>query len=261
MSALKLDTVRLASGRSQQVARIGSGPVLLWLHGLHGVPTYDPFVASLAKQFSVVAPIAPGFNDLAELDDIRDVHDLALNYDDLLQALGLDRIPVIGHSFGAMIAAELAAHCPSRASRLALLAPIGLWRDDQPVADLFGRPYTAIDKLIWAEGRPIGPMVARDASAGPVESLVTLARGMTVVAKFLWPIPDKGLRRRLYRINGPTLIMAGAADALAPATYVEDFRSGIRGAKATIIPGAGHMLPYEQPAAVCETLIPFLLSP
>ncbi|MFM9885851.1 MAG: alpha/beta fold hydrolase [Burkholderiales bacterium] len=257
---MNIETVRLASGRSQQVAKTGTGPVLVWLHGLHGVPSHDPFVAALATRFSVVAPIAPGFNDLAELDDIRDVHDLALHYDDLLSALGLNGVRVVGHSFGAMIAAEVAAHCPGRISRLALLSPIGLWRDDQPVADLFGRPYTTIDKLIWAGGQPIGTMVMRDTSAGPVESLVTLARGMTVVAKFLWPIPDKGLRRRLYRITSPTLVMTGAVDPLTPSSYAEDFRAGIRDARAFVIAGAGHMLPYEQPNAVCEQLIPFMQS-
>jgi pimeloyl-ACP methyl ester carboxylesterase len=255
---LKIETIRLANGRTQQVARVGAGPDLLWLHGLHGVPAHDPFVAALAKQFSVIAPIAPGFNELAELDDIRDVHDLAMNYDDLLSALGLERVCVLGHSFGAMIAAEVAAHFPSRVARLGLLSPIGLWRDEQPVADLFGRPYTAIDKLIWDEGKPMGGMVARDAAANPVDSLVTLARGMTVVAKFLWPLPDKGLRRRLYRISCPTLVMTGANDPLTPASYAEDFRSGIRDAKAVSVAAAGHMLPYEQATTVIERLAPFL---
>ena len=103
-------------------------------------------------------------------------------------------------------------------------------------------------------------MVMRDASASPVESLVTLARGMTVVAKFLWPLPDKGLRRRLYRITSPSLVMTGAIDPLVPSLYAEDFRAGIRDAKAFAVAGAGHMLPYEQPNAVCEQLIPFMQS-
>ena len=255
---LKIETIQLASGRSQQIVRVGVGPDLVWLHGLHGVPAHDPFVAELAKRFSVIAPIAPGFNDLTELDDIRDVHDLALHYDDILSALKLERMPVIGHSFGAMIAAELAAHVPARVARLALLSPIGVWRDDHPVVDLFGRPYTTIDKLIWAGGVPIGKMVARDTSAGPVESLVTLARGMTVVAKFLWPLPDKGLHRRLYRITSPTLVMSGDKDPLVPHFYADVFRAGIRGAKAIAIAGAGHMLPYEQIDAVCKDLLPFI---
>jgi len=255
---LKIETIQLADGRLQQIARIGSGPVIVWLHGLHGVPAHDPFVAELASRFSVVAPIAPGFNDLAELDDIRDVHDLALHYDDILSALKLEEVRVVAHSFGAMIAAELAAHVPARVARLALLSPIGVWRDDHPVADLFGRPYTTIDKLIWAGGAPIGRMVARDAGAGPVESLVTLARGMTVVAKFLWPLPDKGLRRRLYRITSPALVMSGDKDPLVPHSYAEVFRTGIRNVKAIEIADAGHMLPYEKADAVCKDLLPFL---
>src|SRR6266545_1785119 len=123
------EMLRLASGRQGQVYRAGTGPTIVWLHGPHGVRKTDPVIAELAKRHSVVAPVAPGFNDVDELDDIRDV----------LEALGLDRISLVGNSFGAMIAAELAAHVPKRVERLVLISPFGLWRDDHPVADRFAR--------------------------------------------------------------------------------------------------------------------------
>jgi pimeloyl-ACP methyl ester carboxylesterase len=210
----------------------------------------------------VIAPLAPGFDDLAELDDIRDVHDLALHYDDVLTALGLDAVRVAGHSFGAMIAAELAAHFPRRVTRLALLSPVGLWRDDRPVADLFAQPFTAIDKMLWAGGAPVGPL-ATSASAPnePIEALVTVARGMTAIAKFLWPIPDKGLRRRLYRLTAPTLVVYGEKDAFVPASYAEEFAAALRQVKVAIVPDAGHMAPYEQCDAVNRLLSEFFAAP
>jgi pimeloyl-ACP methyl ester carboxylesterase len=70
--------------------------------------------------------LAPGFEDPADLDAIRDVHELAFHYDDLLASIARRSI---GHSFGAMVAAELAAHVPSRVRQLVLIAPIGLWDD------------------------------------------------------------------------------------------------------------------------------------
>jgi len=126
---LQSEMLRLFGGRQVQVYRAGTGPTIVWLHGPHGVRKSDPVIAELARRYSVVAPLAPGFNDVDELDDIRDVHDLALHYDDVLEALQLDRVALVGHSFGAMIAAELAAHVPKRIERLVLLSPFGLWRD------------------------------------------------------------------------------------------------------------------------------------
>src|SRR5712691_13421429 len=104
------ETIDLSGGRKQLVYRAGDGPPLVWLHSLYGVEADAPLIEALAQSHTVLAPLAPGFADLAELDDLRDIHDLALHYDDILDALDLEQAVVVGHSFGAMIAAELAAH-------------------------------------------------------------------------------------------------------------------------------------------------------
>lgn len=252
------DTLRLPNGRSWQVFSAGSGPDLLWLHGLRGVEPADPTLAALQRRYRVVAPVAPGFNDLDELSTIDNIHDLALDYDDLIEALMLRDATVVGHSFGAMIAAEIAAHFPARARRLVLLAPFGLWNDAYPVADIFAVPYTQMDDILWHDKK------ARDAFARPAaaegdikaaaDQAINLARGLTAVTKFVWPIPDRGLRRRLSRIACPTLVLFGAEDAVVSPRYAEDFRSGIRTVETAAIPGAGHMLPYEQPKAVIDKI-------
>ena len=108
------EILELFGRRHVQVYRAGQGPKIVWLHGPHGVRKNDPVIAELAKRHSVIAPVAPGFNNVDELDEVRDVHDLALHYDDVFGALRLDGISLIGHSFGAMIAAEVAAHVPKR---------------------------------------------------------------------------------------------------------------------------------------------------
>jgi len=245
------ETVKLYGGRQVEVRRAGQGPVIVWLHGPHGLRKTDPFVAELARRHTVVAPVAPGFNDVDELDDIRDVHDLALHYDDIFEALGLDGISLVGHSFGAMIAAELAAHVPKRVARLVLLAPFGLWRDDHQVADLFARPTSAIDRILWKTGEP-PPWLTDPANFpnDPVEKAVAIVQGMTSVAKFIWPIPDKGLRRRLHRVSAKTLVVFGADDAFVPAIYADEFAAAIPGARKAVIADAAHMVPYEQPAEV-----------
>jgi len=253
------ETIRVPGGRNQKIYRGGKGPTLVWLHGVSVVTEQDPVILELAKNFSVIAPVAPGYGDLAEIKELRDVHDLALYYDDVLDTLNLKGAAVAGHSFGAMIAAELAAHVPDRVGRLVLVSPLGLWNDNYPVADLFARPYPDIDALLW-EGAGNKP-AARNAikeSEQTVEDLVALAQGLTTVAQYIWPLPDKGLRRRLYRIKAQTLVVFGENDAFVPARYADDFTSGIAKAKSRIVPKASHMLPYENPIELADMVKKFL---
>ena len=232
-----------AATRQQVVYRAGSaGPPLLWLHSLYGVEPDAPLIEALAAHYSVYAPLAPGFADLDELDDLRDIHDLALHYDDIMHALELPEAVVAGHSFGAMLAAELAAHVPSRVARLVLLSPLGLWNDRYPVADLFGIPAAEAPTLLYAD-RSRAP--GSGDSKPDVEKVIALTRGMTTVARFLWPIPDRGLARRLYRVRAPTLVVHGELDRFVPVQYAADLVSLLPNATLEVIPSAGHMLLVE----------------
>ena len=248
------ETVSLPSGRRWQVYSGGAGPNVLWLHGLRGVDPADPTLAALQTRYRVTAPIAPGFTDLDELSRIDNIHELALDYDDLIETLGLTDFSLIGHSVGAMIAAEIAAHFPKRAIRLVLLAPFGLWNDKYPVADIFAMPYTQIDDILWhdpAKREAFARKVATDADVKIVaEQTVKLARSLTAVTKFVWPIPDRGLRRRLPRIACPVLVLFGGEDRVVSPRYADDFKSGLRDGQTAVVAGAGHMLPYEQPDQV-----------
>jgi pimeloyl-ACP methyl ester carboxylesterase len=249
------ETIRHPDGRTSKVFRAGQGPVVVWLHGPHGIRGHDPVIAELAKRHSVVAPLAPGFADLGELDAIGNVHELALHYDDVFAALGLEAVTLVGHSFGAMAAAEVAAHFPRRVARLALISPIGLWLDQHPLPDMFAVPYMTIDTVLWKAGKALPAMAdPADEPNNPVERQVAIAQGLTTVAKFVWPLPDRGLRRRLPRITAQTLVIAGADDRFVPAPYVEEFAARIPRARAAIIPDAAHMVPYEQPAEVFRLL-------
>lgn len=253
--------LELASGRRQVVHRAGEGPPLLWLHSLYGFEPDDAVLAELARERTVIAPAAPGMTDLTELDDIDDVHDLALHYDDLLDAVGLERVDVVGHSFGAMIGAELAAHFPRRVARLALLSPLGLWDDDEPIEDVFAVPYTDVAGLLFADPSNAN-LRAQETESGErdIEAVVALAQAMTTVAKFLWPVPDKGLRKRLYRVSAPTLVVYGEKDAFVPPGYGERFAALLRDVRAELVSDAGHMIQREQPAAVAALLRGFLDS-
>jgi pimeloyl-ACP methyl ester carboxylesterase len=261
---LNAETIRLKNGRAWQVYGGGSGPALFWLHGINGIPAGDPVLAALERKHRIVAPVAPGFNDLAELDELGNIHELTLDYDDLLDHLGLEGIAIVGHSFGAMIAAEIAAHFPRRAKQLVLLAPVGLWNEAYPGRDVFAEPFTEVESFLWHDKAAREALQARRSNeAGPddlAERIVAVAQSLTAVTKFVWPIPDRGLRKRLPRVSAKTLALFGAEDNFISPRYAEDFARGLRGLQTAVIKGAGHMLPYERTDEVVGLIERFLAA-
>ena len=245
--------VRLRAGPQHEVLTGGTGPTLVWLHGVQRTEADDPVLAALAERFTVVAPQMPGRADLAELDDLRDIHDLALHYDSLFQALGLGSVTLVGHSFGGMLAAEIAAHTPTRVGRLVLASPMGLWNDDYPVEDMLARPYRQIEEWLWRGSSAPPP----ERGAVDADNLYELVTAVGAVTRYTWPIPDKGLRRRLHRVSAPTLILFGEADAFVSCRYGAEFEAAIDGAESRIMPG-GHMSPYEQPEAFARIVEAFV---
>ncbi|MGZ6022204.1 MAG: alpha/beta fold hydrolase, partial [Rhizomicrobium sp.] len=83
-------------------------------------------------------------------------------------------------------------------------------------------------------------------------------QAMTTIAKFIWPIPDRNLRRRLPRVTARTLIVQGADDIFVPALYAEEFEKAIKGSKKAIIAGAAHMAPYEKQGEVLALVDKFI---
>src|SRR6185437_6103329 len=219
------EKIDLPNGVKQEIYRAGKGKSVVFLHGVECRRDDDAVVAALAEKYAVVAPVTPGYADIADARELRDVRDLALHYDTLLETLGIDDAVLDGHSFGGMIAAEIAAHVPKRVARLVLIAPLGLWQDDDPVADLPARLPHEVPELLWR----------------------------ATVAKFTWPIPDKGLRRRLHRVTADTLLVWGGQDAYVPAHYADDFIAAMPRARKLLWPGS-HMVPYERPQDVAKAV-------
>jgi pimeloyl-ACP methyl ester carboxylesterase len=174
--------------------------------------------------------------------------DLLSYLNDVLDALGLERTPVVGHSLGAALAAELAAINPGRVDRLVLLSPLGIWSDTDPVADLVGEfPATRAERL-YSDPQSDG---AAEWLGGLMSPDRVYFRAMRAYSHWYWPFPEAGLRKRVHRVSAPTLVVHGDADGLTTARYAETFAGMIRGATVQSVAGAAHML-FEQPDAVAR---------
>jgi pimeloyl-ACP methyl ester carboxylesterase len=262
--------VSVANGRFKiDVMEQGDGQPLLFLHGISGL-RWTAFLDRLSEQYRVIAPRHPGFGDESQ-QELDSVHDLVYAYLDLLDGLGLEGVPLVGHSLGGMIAAELAATQPKRFSRLALIAPFGLYDLDRPTFDLFATtPGEAAAAMFHdpkgeaaAQAGETGLRRLAEAGSGSDEGqeLVTLyverAKTLATAAKYLWPIPNRGLKKRIHRISTPTLLVWGASDRVVPPSYAEDFQHAIPGAKCDHIEDAGHEVPIEQPDRLAEVVTKF----
>lgn len=224
----------------------GSGPPLVYLHSASGL-RWDPFLAALAGHGTVYAPQFPGSSadDPYAVHAVDDLSDLILAYEEVIRALGLERPVLIGHSFGGMLAAELAAHFPALPARLVLVSPLGLWQPDAPV----GNWLTASPAELFHD--PAGE-AAQAALAMPSDPLEAQSAGVTAIwasgcaAKFAWPIPDRGLRMRLHRVTVPTLIVWGRHDRVVPVAYAEEFAAAIPSATVAVIEDSGHVPQVER---------------
>ncbi|MFZ0753348.1 MAG: alpha/beta fold hydrolase, partial [Trebonia sp.] len=134
-AAVRDEAVEVWDGRLRLHVKVaGEGPPVLYFHPLSGL-AWDWFLDRLATRHTVYAPEHPGTSpgDPQAIAQVQTFTELLLVYDEAIAALGLDRPAAIGHSFGGMVAADLAATFPRLLSRLVLLAPAGLWRDDAPI--------------------------------------------------------------------------------------------------------------------------------
>lgn len=232
----------------------GSGEPLVFLHGAGGLDMDLGFLEQLAQKFHVYAPLVPGYGDSEECAELRDMLDFTLHTWDLVDRLGLKNPILAGLSMGGMIASEMAAIAPNDVSRLALIASAGLWLDEHPIPDIFAMmPYDLPGYLFYDAEAGAKIMSAGTNMSDPnflQAFLVQNARQLGAAGKILFPIPERGLASRLYRIKAKTVLIWGEGDKLIPPVYGEAFKRGIAGSELVMIPEAGHVAPFEKPAEV-----------
>lgn len=236
----------------------GDGPPLFYLHGAGGVRADDPLLLKLAETHHVYAPLMPGYGDSEECAELREMLDITLHYWDVVQALGLSKPLIVGHSMGGMIAAEMAAVAPREVERLVLIAPAGLWLDAHPIPDLFALLPYELPHYLFHDAEAGAAMLTAGTSVddpGFLQSfLVQNARQLGMAGRILFPIPDRGLSQRLYRIRAKTTLIWGDSDRMIPPVYAQVWKKGVSGSRLISVPEAGHMVTVEKPSAVARTI-------
>ena len=256
------NTIAVRGGMFQTKVRTdGTGEPLLFLHGAGGLRGWDPFLVELAKQFTVYAPAHPGFETSTGIEHVDDIFDLVVYYNDFLDALGVESAHVVGHSMGGMLSAELAVWSPHRVRKLVLANAVGLWLDEHPVADFFAMTPEQLAVGLWHDP---SSDVAKAMMAVPqdekaqLEAFLLRSQHLATAGKFLWPIPDRGLKKRIHRIKAPTLLLWGQSDGLVPPIYAPEFQKHVPGAQVAMMQRCGHMPMYEDPAGFVSVVASFI---
>ena len=238
------------------VQRAGDGGTTVgYLHGLIGTPPTAPILAAGADAgLAITAPCLPGFSGSPPSAETRTIHDWVFHLSAGLDATGLVGAPMVAASVGAMIATELAAIRPEAFGHLVLVGPLGLWDDGDPVADPFATTLSAQRRLLTVD--PTVTATFFDDPEGMdgdelIEYGVTRYQTRTAGASLVWPLPDRGLSARIHRVTVPTTVIWGADDAIAPVSYLERWTEALPNvAGAHTVPGAGHLVDWDQPDAV-----------
>lgn len=263
MTALSTDTITTDRGIEVEVRRGGNGPPLVWFHGLVGLAREEPVLQQLADSFSVAAPVWPGYGELDNEGAIEDMLDFALLGWDIVDALGSGtagggRPTLVGHSFGAMIAAEMACVARHDLGRLVLVAPFGLWLDDHPIPDPFAVLPYQLTELLLADPANAAKLVPPDtdleSDEGLAQFMVANARRLGTAGKIMFPIPNRRLSKRLYRVVAPTTVIMAGEDRLITEPYGEAWRANIDGATVQVIAGSGHLVNLERPAELAGAI-------
>ncbi len=237
----------------------GNGDPLVFLHGAGGPMIGAPFLDDLAQNFTVYAPAHPGFGTGQGVENLEDVIDFALYYHDFLDEMQIENPHLMGHSLGGMIAAEVAALSPYRLNRLVLACPAGLWLEDNPIPDFFTfNPNQLVEHIFHDPKGPMSQMFTEQL-ADP-EAQLEMYRCLASTGKFLWPIPDKGLKKRIHRLQLPTLLLWGNSDKLIPPVYGDAFQGSIPGSRLVSFDKSGHMIMLEEQEAFVEAVSNFLLE-
>jgi pimeloyl-ACP methyl ester carboxylesterase len=275
-------------GRKLTYRKLGHGPVLVCHPGGPGFSaTYFGDLAALWEQFTLIMlnPRGTGGSDRPRDPRAYQIDDYVSDLEDLRRHLGLERMLLLGHAQGGVIAMAYAAAYPARVRRLVLASTLARFGAEQEEAMRQGmekrsaHPWAA-DAIAALEEEQAGnfstdqelsPIVFRElplsfahfgaAEAGYLDTLkseMINADALKIFNREIFNTFD--LRDRLSSITAPTLVITGDEDFICGPLCAEGICAGVKGARMVVVGDAGHMLFVEQPQAFHDEVADFLES-
>ena len=259
------ETVLVVDGHLLRVIRRGGGPPLLLLNGIGAsAEMWAPFEPMLPSR-ELIAVDLPGTGSSPPARRPLRVRALAHLVVHVLDALGIQRLDVLGYSFGGIVAQELAWRAPRRVRRLVLCATSPGW------ASLPPRPLAAILMLAharyhsWSAARRIVPVIAggrtrRDRAVLDRHLVERLANPPSRVGYIHQLYASTGWTSVpwLWRLQHRTLILHGDDDPLVPLLNARTMASLLQHAALRVVRGGGHLFLLDEPESVASELGRFL---
>lgn len=239
--------------------RQGTGEPVMFLHGAGLTRRWFPLYEMLSEQVDLIAPEHPGFGESDLPDWMTDFIDLAAHYADLLKALDLDAVHLVGYSFGGWIAAEFAALYPEKVKSLTLMSPMGL-RPPEGVTmnDPFrSSPEEGLRNILGDDGERWLPYFDEgDPKAQAIQDYVEFATW----ARFIWnPRYDLKLEHRLGRVECPTQVIVPQNDGVVPIEGARRYADLIQGASVVTIEGQStpteHLFALQEPRRIADQIL------
>ncbi|HET8741687.1 MAG TPA: alpha/beta fold hydrolase [Gaiella sp.] len=261
-----MNRLRTARVGGLQIAyeRVGDGPATLLLHGgLADHRAWGPQL-ELADELTLVAWDAPGCGGSSDPTEPFRMEDYAAALAGFVVTLGLECAHVVGHSFGATLAIELALLEPARARSLVLASPYAGWAGSLPPAAVAERVEHMLGALEQGPAALAAGFVETLFSANADPGLLAQAREMVEDVRasgaraMLHAMAGCDLRDRLDAVDAPTLVLHGSEDVRAPAHVARAIHEAIPGSRLTVVDGIGHECNLEAPAAFNAAVRSFL---
>jgi len=243
------------NGQSLHLSEEGAGETVLFLHGAGG-SVWSPLLQDLAKTHRVLAPQHPGFGRSKIPDWMMSVGDLAFFYLDVLKALKLERVHLVGHSLGGWTAAEIAIRDTSRLKSLSLLAPAGVRSPEVPFGDIFLWSPEEHARRIFFNPRFVEERLKQLATA----DIDVQLQNRAAAARLAWNprLNNPQLPYWLHRIDVPTQFIWGKEDQVCPFACAAPYMKSIKGAELHAMAETGHALHTERPKEVAAQLAAFI---
>lgn len=255
----------------------GSGPALLMLHGLAcDSSTWADVIPTLAEHYTVIAPDLLGHGDSDKPDADYSLGGYANGMRDLLTVLGIDKVTVVGHSFGGGVAMQFAYQFPDRTERVVLVSTGGLGKEVTPLIRFLTVPGSGL-AIGLATLRPWRSLVS-----GTMRALsrvpMTATRDLDEVADIYEALADPAQRVAVQRVTShvlnwrgqyvtmtdrsylarlmPVLVIWGRDDMVIPSSHADLAPTQV--SDVHVLDDSGHFPHKDHPEQFCRIVTEFI---